>query len=187
MGMYKYIKETLQSEYSERPASYKQRLVVWNSEPTVTRIDKPTNVARARELGYKAKEGILVARVKIGKGKRKRPRADGGRKPSRSGRFFSLKKSAQAIAEEKAARKFVNFEVLNSYFVGSTGQKQFYEVILANPSSAHISGDNRYASAFQKGRAYRGLTSAGKKHRGLSSKGIGAEKVRPSVRQNERH
>jgi large subunit ribosomal protein L15e len=187
MGMYKYVKATLQTEYSERPDNYKQRVVAWGAEPTVVRITKPTNVARAREIGYKAKEGILVARVKIGKGKRKRPHPDGGRKPSRSGRFFSLKKSAQAIAEEKAARKFSNFEVLNSYFVGSTGQKKFYEVIMANPSIKAISSDRRYAAVFQRGRAYRGLTAEGKKHRGLSGKGLGAEKARPSVRQNERH
>lgn len=187
MGMYKYIKETLQTEYSERPDNYKRRIVAWGAEPTVVRITKPTNVARAREVGYKAKEGILVARVKVGKGKRKRPRPDGGRKPSRSGRFFSLKKSAQAIAEEKAARKFSNFEVLNSYFVGSTGQKQFYEVIMANPSSKTIYSDNRYEAALQRGRAYRGLTTEGRRHRGLSRKGLGAEKARPSVRQNERH
>jgi len=188
MGMYKYMKESIISEYKERPAEYKQRLVEWNTAPTVARIAKPTNIARARELGYKAKEGIIVVRVKVGKGKHKRAQPGGGRKPSRSGRFFSGKKSAQSIAEEKAARKYSNFEVTNSYFIGSTGQRQFYEVILMNPSDRTIRNDRIQSQITkQKGRAYRGLTSSGKRHRGLRHKGIGAEKVRPSVRQNERH
>jgi large subunit ribosomal protein L15e len=188
MGMYKYIKESIISEYKERPAGYKHRMVEWNTGPTVARIERPTNLSRARELGYKAKEGIIIVRVKVGKGKHKRVMPGGGRKPSRSGRFFSGKKSMQSIAEEKAARKFSNFEVSNSYFAGSTGQKHFYEVILVNPANQAIRRDRIQSQiTAQRGRAYRGLTSSGKKHRGLRNKGVGAEKVRPSVRQNERH
>ena len=37
-----------------------------------------------------------------------------------------------------------------------------------------------------KGRAFRGLTSAGKKSRGLRNKGKGAEKIRPSLKSNKR-
>ncbi len=40
--------------------------------------------------------------------------------------------------------------------------------------------------AKKKGRAFRGLTSAGRKSRGLRRKGKGAEKVRPSLRANKR-
>ncbi|MCD6222908.1 MAG: 50S ribosomal protein L15e, partial [Thermoplasmata archaeon] len=36
-----------------------------------------------------------------------------------------------------------------------------------------------------RGRAFRGKTSAGKKGRGLRNKGKGAEKARPSVRANK--
>jgi large subunit ribosomal protein L15e len=98
----------------------------------------------------------------------------GGRRPRRAGRFFTLNKPKQQTAEEKAARKFKNMQVLNSYWVGEDGKFTWYEVILADPDHPSIKKDNGLkwiASSKQKGRASRGLTSAGKKSRGLAHKG----------------
>ncbi len=187
MGIYKHIKEAFRSEYKQKDSAYKTRLVQWNAEPTVITIDKPTNIPRARELGYKAKQGVVVVRVNIKKGKKKRVTPGGGRKPSRSGRFFSRKKSMQSIAEEKAKRKYMNCEILNSYFVGRTGQKEFFEVILLDKSHPVIISDKEYNPIINtNGRAFRGLTRSGKQHRGLMNKGYGAEKQRPSVRSATR-
>ncbi len=156
MGSYAEISKTFRNEYSSRDSLYKERLVKWSSEPVVMRADKPTNIARARSLGYKAMQGVIIARVRVNKGKRKRSKPDGGRKPSKSGRFFSRAKSLQRIAEEKAARKFRNCEVLNSYFVGSTGQKVFYEIILLDRASKSVSANPLYNGIIsQKGRAFR--------------------------------
>ncbi|MEM0107137.1 MAG: 50S ribosomal protein L15e [Candidatus Micrarchaeaceae archaeon] len=168
MGMYKYEKEAFAKEYKERSKEYKQRITSWRNAPTVSKINKPSNIARARELGYKAKQGIIVARVKVRGGKKKRKSFDGGRKPSKSGRFFTRAKSLQSIAEDRAAKKFPNCEVLNSYFVGKSGVESFYEIILLerdNPVIAKNKEYNRIIS--QKGRSFRGLTSSGKKHRGI--------------------
>jgi large subunit ribosomal protein L15e len=165
MSAYKNIRETLINEYKARDDLYKRKIAEWSSLQTVARIDKPSNIPRARELGYKAKEGILVARVKVVKGKRKRPKADGGRKPSKSGRFYARMKSLQSIAEERAARKFPNCEVLNSYSVGQSGTHSFYEVILADRQSAALKSDKNYRNLVNKrGRAFRGMTSSGRKH-----------------------
>ena len=116
MGAYKYIKENFQQGYKERSDVLRARIAMWNSESSLTRIEKPTNVARARELGYKDKQGVVVVRARIKKGLRKREKPRGGRKPSKSGRFFSRKKSLQAIAEERSSRSYSNCEVLNSYY-----------------------------------------------------------------------
>ncbi len=181
MSMYKQMKRTMISEYKERSDAYKARIIKWNSEPPVTRIDKPTNIARARELGYKAKEGVLMVRVMLHGGSRKRKHPAGGRGPSKSGRYFTQSKSLQSIAEERAARKFLNFEPLNSYFVGAAGSSKFYEVILLDRNSTVVNSDPQYKSAvMQKGRAFRGLTSTGRRHRGMSRKRFGAHKIRPS-------
>lgn len=181
MSMYKQMKQTFASEYKNRTDLYKSHIVKWSAEPTVIRVDKPTNVARARTLGYKAKEGVLVVRVKVKGGSKKRKQAGGGRKPSKSGRYFNFVKSSQKIAEERASRKFLNCEVLNSYFVGSAGSKSFYEVILLNRDEPTIKSDPIYQNIIkQRGRAFRGLTSAGRKHRGISRKRFGAHKMRPS-------
>jgi large subunit ribosomal protein L15e len=143
-------------------------LVEWRKQGVVTRIEKPTNIKRARALGYKAKQGFIVVRVRVKKGKRKRPKPDMGRKPSKAGRFFTPDKSKQMIAEEKAARKFRNLEVLNSYYVGEDGVQKWYEVIMVDPAHPSIKSDKDINwICNKKGRAFRGLTSAGKKHRGL--------------------
>lgn len=181
MSMYKQLKQTIKSEYRNRSDEYKARIIKWNTEPPITRVNKPTNIARARELGYKAKEGVIVVRVKLKGGSRKRKHPAGGRKPSKSGRYFTRSKSLQAIAEERASRKFTNFETLNSYFVGAAGSRKFYEVILLNKESGAIKSDKQYKNIInQNGRAFRGLTSSGKRHRGIIRKRFGAHKLRPS-------
>ncbi len=169
MGAYKEIKNSIVRGYKDRSDEYTQRMLLWRSQPPLIRVDKPTNIPRARELGYKAKQGIIVARVKVIGGAKKRKHFDGGRKPSKSGRFYTRAKSMQSIAEERVARKFSNYEVLNSYFVGKSGSDSFYEVIMLNPSDASISNDSTYVNAASKrGRSFRGLTRTGRKHRGIA-------------------
>jgi large subunit ribosomal protein L15e len=185
MNMYNSMKEAFRQGYKERSQLYKARLVKWDSEPSVMEVDKPTNIARARELGYKAKQGIVVARVRVLKGKSKRHGKHLHRKITKMGKFYSYNKSLQAIAEERAARKFTNCEVLNSYFVGDTGQKKFFEVILLDREGASIKNDPQYANLLaQRNRANRGLTMAGRKHRGISMKGDNTLKNRPSRRSS---
>src|SRR5271157_451552 len=187
MNAYKHITKSFQEEYKTRTLPLKNRLIQWRSEGTVVGLERPTNVARARELGYKAKQGITVARVKVERGLSMRPKPHRGRKPSKYGRFFAYRKSLQARAEDRAARKFSNCEVLNSYFVGSDGSSKFFEVILVDRSHPAILSDSAYTQIVaQKGRAYRGLTAAGRKHRGIIRKGFGTNQNRPSVRHNQR-
>ena len=74
------------------------------------------------------------------------------------------------IAEQRAARKFRNLEVLNSYMIGKDGINYFYEVILVDPERSEIKNDKKIswiAKPENRGRVFRGLTSAGKKSRGL--------------------
>ncbi len=149
--MYKRIRE--QSKSRNRGLQ-RSRFIRWRREPAVNRIDRPTKLTRARSLGYKPKKGVVLARVRIRRGGRKRPKPSGGRGPKHSGLVkFSPGKSHQAIAEERASRKFKNMTVLNSYLVGKDGVYKWFEVILTKSN--------------KKGRSQRGLTSAGKKYRGL--------------------
>ncbi|MEM5870716.1 MAG: 50S ribosomal protein L15e, partial [Candidatus Aenigmatarchaeota archaeon] len=78
------------------------------------------------------------------------------------------KKSLQLIAEEKAARKYRNLEVLNSYLVADDGVYKYFEIIMVDPHHPVIKSDkNINWICNQRGRVFRGLTSAGKKMRGL--------------------
>ncbi|MEM4272519.1 MAG: hypothetical protein QXH30_02925 [Candidatus Bilamarchaeaceae archaeon] len=158
MGAYKYMRETYQKELREGSPLIRERLMRWREEPTVQRVKRPTNLIRARTLGYKAKDGYVIVRVRMRKGRRRRPTPMKGRKPAHQYLFLQPGLSLQAQAEQKANRKHMNLEVLNSYFVGEDGMYKFYEVILVDPARAGLN--------LLKRRAFRGLTSAGVKVRG---------------------
>jgi large subunit ribosomal protein L15e len=98
-------------------------------------------------------------------------------------------KNLQWIAEERAARKFPNLEVLNSYYVAEDGLLKWFEVILVDPNHPAIKNDpdiNWICNKSNRRRVFRGLTSSGKKARGLRHKGIGAEKIRPSTNKGRK-
>ena len=170
---YHYIAELWKRPYDSLRDILKERFIRWRKEEVVVRIDKPTRLDRARALGYKAKPGVVIARVRVKKGGRDRPKIRKGRRPKRAGQlFFTPSKSLQQQAEEKAAKKFPNLEVLNSYYVGEDGVYKWFEVIMLDPHHPAIVKDKELgwiASNKHKGRVFRGLTSAGKKSRGLRS------------------
>lgn len=164
------------------------RMMGWRAQDSVSRIDSPTRADRARQAGYVAKKGVVLVRVRIGKGASKRERPNRGRKPSKSGQVrYAAKVSRQRIAEQRASKNFPNLEALNSYWVGDDSVSTWYEVILVDPRSPEVLADKRLAgAAARSGRAYRGITSAGQRGRGLLHKGKGAEKSRPSISAHER-
>jgi large subunit ribosomal protein L15e len=146
--------------------SSKRNVIKWSKEDVVKKIEKPTSHSRARALGYRAKQGFVLARTRIKKGGRKRPAIRKGRRPKRSGMFFTPSQSLQAISEKRVARKFPNLEVLNSYYAGESGTHKFYEVILVDPAHPVIKADRKINWICSKRRrVFRGLTSAAKKSR----------------------
>lgn len=186
-SMYKYIGDFWhQSEKTGHKLVNRARLITWRREEVFTRVDKPLRLDRARSLGYKAKQGIVMVRTRVRRGGLRVRHIAKGRKPTGKGiASITMAKSIQRIAEERTATHFPNMEVLNSYYVGQDGKHKFYEVILVDPHHAVIKSDPHLAwmsNGKNSGRVYRGLTSAGKRGRGHYHKGRGAEKLRPSIR-----
>lgn len=144
-----------------------QRKQEWRREGAIERIERPTRLDRARDLGYKAKQGIIVVRVRVAKGTARKQRHRAGRRSKRQGiRRITRIKNRQQIAEERASRKYRNLRVLNSYPVGEDGSQKWFEVILVDPEHGAIKNDpdlNWISDDTHRGRAYRGLTSAGSK------------------------
>lgn len=141
--MYRYLKEAW-----KRPKDsfvkevMMERAIVWRREPSSVRIDKPTRLDRARNLGYKAKHGVIVVRTRVRRGGRRKLRPVLGRRQKRMGvKKFTPAKSKQLIAEERTARKYPNMEVLNSYWVWQDGRYKWYEVILVDPNHPAIKSD----------------------------------------------
>ena len=58
----------------------------WRREGSVVRIERPTRIDRARSLGYKAKQGIAVARVQVRRGGRRASRYVRARRSARMGK-----------------------------------------------------------------------------------------------------
>ncbi len=167
-----------------------ERLLSWRRETTVTRLEHPTRLDRARAIGWRAKNGYLLVRVRVRRGGQRKRAIIAGRRPKRKGILrMTLAKSIQRIAEERAQKHYPNLEVLNSYWVGEDGKEKFFEVVLVDPIHPEIRSDPKIAwigAPTQRGRVYRGLTRAGKEGRGLRWKGKGAERMRPSRRRNRR-
>ena len=188
MSLYKHVRELWKQPKQNLGEVWKQRLIQWRKEEVTVRIPKPTRIDRARSLGYRAKQGILIVRQRVIRGGHKRPTIRKGRRSKHFGQRKDLDKSYQQIAEERASKKYVNCEVLNSYYVGEDGRYFWYEVILVDRAHPQILADKKLkwiSRPQHKGRVFRGLTSAGRKSRGLrSNKGKGAEKLRPSRTAN---
>ncbi|HIH91045.1 50S ribosomal protein L15e [Ignicoccus hospitalis] len=177
-GLYHFLREQWKRPFDgEHGELMKQRIIKWRREPAVVRIEKPTRLDRARALGYKAKQGVVVVRVRVRKGGLNRPRPNKGRRPKRMGVYgYAPAKSTRLIAEERAARKYPGLEVLNSYWVAEDGEYEWYEVILVDPHHPAICSDPELKWICEKqhrGRVFRGKTSAGRKMRGLlKSRGL---------------
>lgn len=187
MGYYKYARENYDQPKENLDELWQQRLVEWRDEGAIEKIDNPTRIPKARQLGYKSKNGFTMVRARINKGGTKRKRPDAGRKPRNTGQSrYSPKKSKQVIAEERVSKKFSNLEVLDSYWVAEDGNRKWFEVILVDPEHPEIRSDEDLNwITDDRNRAERGVTPASKKSRGQDNKGTGAEKVRPSQSANE--
>ena len=77
MALMKHLRETWKKL---DPAILRSRLIKWRREPVVIRIDHATRLDRARSLGYKAKLGYILVRVRLKRGGRMREQMKAGRR-----------------------------------------------------------------------------------------------------------
>ena len=195
MGMAKYITQTFQKEWKgteDKDHDYKslmqKRTIEYRKEvQAVVKIARPTNLSGARQVGYKAKKGIITARVRVRKGSGTYARPKNKRRPKRQGQAkLTRKKSTQAMAEEKASKKFENTEVLGSYKIAEDGRSHYYEIVLADRDSSVIAKDKelRFLKHGQQGRAERGKTFAGKVNKEDNKKTIRKKKYKKGIQNN---
>ena len=192
MGAYKYLEELWRKKQSE-VIRFIMRVRTWEYRQmsVIHKCTRPSRPEKARRVGYKAKQGYVIYRIRIRRGGRKRncPKGTIYGKPRNSGRITKIKaeRTHKNVAEERVARKCSNLRVLNSYWVGQDASFKFYEIILVDPSHKAIRRDPRInwiCAATMKRREQRGLTATGKKARGMSQKGHKALKKRPSRRSD---
>lgn len=191
MGAYKYLEELWRKKQSDI-MNFILRVRTWEFRqlPVIHRASRPSRPEKARKLGYKAKNGYVIYRVRVRRGGRKRPVAKGivtGKPTSVGINQLKPTRNLRSVAEERVGRQIGGLRVLNSYWVGQDGTYKFYEVIMIDPAHNAIRNDphiNWICSPVHKHRELRGLTSAGKSGRGLRVKGHLNCKTRPSRRAN---
>jgi len=126
----------------ENPIELRQRAVIWRNENAVTRVEKPSRIARARRLGYKAKQGIFVIRMRVGTGGMRKQRPRGGRRPKHLGvTKIKADVSMKQVSERRVLERYPNMKLLGSYFLYKDGMHYWFEVILADPSHPRIAKD----------------------------------------------
>jgi len=187
MGAYKYLEELWRKKQSDT-MRFLSRVRTWEFRqlPAIHRCSRPTRPDKARKLGYKAKQGYLVYRVRIKRGGRKKKVAKGivYGKPNHQGiKKQKATRNLRSIAEERVGRKIGSLRVLNSYWVTADAVHKWFEVILVDPMHKAIRDDPRInwiCKPTMKHREMRGQTAAGRRARGLRVKGVGGEKVRGS-------
>ena len=188
MGAYKYLEELWRKKQSDL-LRFLLRVRCWQYRQltAIHRAPRPTRPDKARRLGYKAKQGYVIYRVRVRRGGRKRKVRRGAQcgKPTNMGvNQLKFQRSLRSVAEERAGRYCGALRVVNSYWVGQDSTYKFYEVILVDPQHKAIRRDPRInwlCKPVHKHRELRGLTSAGRKNRGLG-KGHLRNKVRGGSR-----
>ena len=135
MSAYKYMSDA----WKKPSASYakevmRQAAIEWRRDRVICRIETPTRLDRARRIGYRAKQGFVVVRVKIRKGGARKARPVSGRRQRAMGvAKYTRAKNLKQIAQERVAKRFPNLKVLNSYWVWQDGRNTWFETVLFDP------------------------------------------------------
>uniref|UniRef100_A0A2K6V571 Ribosomal protein L15 n=1 Tax=Saimiri boliviensis boliviensis TaxID=39432 RepID=A0A2K6V571_SAIBB len=147
MGAYKYIQELWRKKQSD-VMRFLLRVHCWQYRQLSALHRAPPH-----RLGYKAKQGYIIYRIRVRRSSQKHPVPKGATygKPVHHG--VNLLKFS--VAEERAGRHCGPLRVLNSYWVVILIDP-FHKTIRRNPDTQ-----------FHKHREMRGLTSAGRKSQGL--------------------
>ena len=128
--------------WKENSPELRDRVVSWRKQDAVTRIEKPSRILRARRLGYKAKQGIIVIRMRVGTGGMRKKRPTGGRRPKHLGvTRIKAAVNMKQVADRRVLERYPNMALLGSYFIYKDGMHYWFEVILADPSHPRIIKD----------------------------------------------
>ena len=144
--MYRHIAASWHKIWKEKSGDIRYRLMKLRRESTIVRVERPTRLDRARALGYKAKQGFVIVRIKVGRGGMRKSRPTAGRRQKHLG-VVRIKAAIgmQQVAERRAEEKLPNLHALNSYLVYRDGKHSWYEIIMVDPNHPSVSSDHDMA------------------------------------------
>jgi large subunit ribosomal protein L15e len=131
--LYRHIGEAWQKVLSEKTNNISERAIAWRHGRTLERVEHPTRLDKARMLGYRAKQGFFVVRIRLGRGGMRQRRPKSGRRPKHLG-VVKIKGQfgSQSVAERRVSERYPNADVLGSYYLYEDGKYIWYEVILVD-------------------------------------------------------
>ena len=128
--------------WKQNSIELREKATIWRKENAINRIAKPSRITRARRLGYKVKQGIVVVRMRVGTGGMRKQRPRGGRRPKHLGvTRIKADVSMKQVAERRVLERYRNMKLLGSYFLYKDGMHYWFEIILADPSHKRIAKD----------------------------------------------
>ena len=142
LDMPSYQDQTWIRLWKENAPELRERVIRWRKQNAILRIERPSRIDRARRLGYKAKQGIVVVRMRVGTGGMRKQRPTGGRRPKHLGvTRIKADDSMKTVADRRVLERYPNMKFLGSYFVYKDGKHYWFEVILADPEHPRIAQD----------------------------------------------
>lgn len=109
MGAYKYLEELWKKKQSD-VLGFIMRVRTWEYRqlPVIHRAQHPSRPDKARRLGYKAKQGYVLYRVRVRRGGRKKLIRKGlvcGKPASQGVNQLKFARNLRSVAEERVGRK----------------------------------------------------------------------------------
>ena len=127
--MYRYIARAWRKMWKTNTVELKAKAVIWRTEPTVKRIDRPSRSWKKHaDWVTRQNKGIVVVRTRVGRGGMRKQRPVSGRRPKHQG-VVHIKQSdnMRKVAERRVNEKYPNMEVLGSYYLHKDGMNIWYE------------------------------------------------------------
>jgi large subunit ribosomal protein L15e len=139
VSAYSLMRKIWRERNEELIKSLRRKAIEWRKEKSIIRVNRPLRLDRARSLGYKAKQGFIVLRVRVRKGGFSKPRPRSGRRPKALGVIkHKVNVSLKEEAINRVSRKYVNMHVLGAYEIFRDAKHAWYEVILVDPNHPSI-------------------------------------------------
>ena len=128
--------------WQQNSPEIRKRAIQWRKDNAFTRIERPNRIQKARRLGYKAKQGMVVIRTRVGTGGMRRQRPVAGRRPKHLGvTRIKADVNMRQVAEKRTQQRYKNLKLLGSYFLYKDGFHYWFEVIMADKAHPRISKD----------------------------------------------
>merc|ERR1712071_31853 len=155
------------------PLSLENQMLAIPPAPPCSQSTEAHQARQGPSSGIPCHPRIVIYRVRVRRGGRKRPVPKGctyGKPKGHGVNHLKPTRNLQAIAEERVGRRCAGLRVMNSYWVGQDSTFKFYEVILVDTAHKAIRRNPKtqwICNPVHKHRELRGLTSTSKTSRGI--------------------